>query len=168
MEPKTKKTLLIGGSLVVIAGVVGYFLYRRSKTKKFEQKKSDTPPVAQTTGDSVSSSSQTTATKPKEEKPKETPKDPKAWSNKDKVFLNAEQQELYSYPDAKYGIGKVEKSVFLDKPIGYYIEPGPKGWEKIVVTGYRPYSKESASYGTYKWAVTTVYVKSMGIRKTPY
>lgn len=57
MEAKTKKRLLIGGSLLVIAGVVGYLLYKRNKDKKTSQ---ETPPPQPDTGTGGGGSSSST------------------------------------------------------------------------------------------------------------
>ena len=49
MEKSTKKKLLIGGSLLVVAGIAGYFIYRYFKNKKEDKPKEETPPVLDTT-----------------------------------------------------------------------------------------------------------------------
>lgn len=89
--------------------------------------------------------------------------DPKAWSNKDKVYMAKDKFALYSYPANGYSVGQVTKSVFLDKPIGVYIEPGPKGWHKIASVGYEPIGG-----GSMTWAVKSLYVPNWAIQKTPY
>jgi hypothetical protein len=63
MEPGTKKKLIIGGSILVVAGVGGYFLWKYLKNKKEEEakkKQAELDAAAAAAAASKSQSSQTT------------------------------------------------------------------------------------------------------------
>lgn len=88
----------------------------------------------------------------------------------DKVYLNGSQAMLYTFPENKpeYFFGKVSKTVFLDKPIGIFVEDVSGGFAKITVGGYEPYIKASGSYGPFKAESKTVFIYKSSLRKTPY
>ncbi len=89
-----------------------------------------------------------------------------AWKNGDPVYLYGDQSALFSYPSSSYIVGKVEKTFFLDKPIGKYIKDTGTGYAEIAVMGYRPYS--NGAYQAMATITSNVYIPVTNIKKTPY
>ena len=83
----------------------------------------------------------------------------------DKVYLKSSIANIYNYPsfDSSYILGSMEKSSFLDKPIGYYVSPATSGFVKIKIFGYKPYGSS-----TYIVSTKEVYISINSIQKTPY
>lgn len=88
----------------------------------------------------------------------------------DKIYLSGDQSMLFTFPEnkAQYFLGRVSKTLFLDKSFGIFIEDAANGMAKITVIGYEPYNKTTGGYDAFKAQSTTAYIFKSNIRKTAY
>lgn len=82
-----------------------------------------------------------------------------------KAYLKLNDAIVYSYPEnnKSYIVGRIKKSIVLDRSIGYVLSSAANGYSKVSlsVAGYDVSGKAKVFSGTY-------YIRNVELSKTPY